>query len=53
MRRGTDRLFTHELTVQPGGDGTFRFLSNRIVWQDSARMPQYHTRLSGYEATAA
>lgn len=53
MRRGTDRLFTHELTVQPGGDGTFRFLSNRIVWQDGARMPQYHTRLSGYEATAA
>lgn len=47
LRRGTDRLFTHELTVQPGGDGTFRFLSNRIVWQDDARMPQYHTRLSG------
>ena len=50
LRRGTDRLFTHELTVQPGGDGTFCFLSNRIVWQDDARMPQYHTRLSGYTA---
>lgn len=36
LRRGTDRLFTHELTVQPGGDGTFCFLSNRIVWQDDA-----------------
>ena len=24
--------------------------ANRIVWQDDARMPQYHTRLSGYTA---
>ena len=28
---GTDRLFTHELTVRPLGGRSFQYVSNRII----------------------
>lgn len=53
IRRGTDRMFTHELTLRTLEDGKFQLIANRVLRQDDSAMPQYHSRLSGWEETVS
>jgi len=45
---GTDDAFTHQVTVQPNADGSFRYVSNTVIPGEDNLFPdrQLHTRRS-------
>lgn len=46
---GTDCAYTHEVTVKPNSDGSFRYISNKIIASDDNQIPAYQHRNSiGY-----
>ena len=46
--QGTDRLFTHEVTVRVRDDGSFQYLSNALRVEDENRVPRYTPRSQPY-----
>lgn len=40
-------LFTHELTVEPGENGEFKYLSNKLVYVSGHSQPNASARLAG------
>lgn len=42
----TDCAFSHEVTVRPMEDGTFRFIGNRMLPQGDAELPKCEPRLT-------
>ena len=41
----TDHLFEHEVTIKPETDGSFQYLSNRIVWRSENVLPSAEARM--------
>ena len=41
---GNERLFTHEVTIMVQENGSFRYISNRILPQDEENVPDYTPR---------
>ena len=41
----TDHLFKHEVTMDRGTDGSFRYLSNRIVYRSENQLPSPQARI--------
>lgn len=41
----TDHLFEHEVTMKIETDGSFRYLSNRIVWRSENELPSAEARI--------
>lgn len=41
LERATDRAFTHVVTVMPGEDGGFKYLSNRVIHTGNDIFPEY------------
>lgn len=46
--KGTASLFVHEVTVEPGADGSFRYLANRIVSRGEAELPSPQARIGAH-----
>ena len=41
----TDRLFTHEVTVEPLSDGAYRYMGNKITYKSEYELPPNFPRL--------
>ena len=41
----TDHLFEHEVTMRMEPDGSFQYLSNRIIYQGEAELPSPQARI--------
>jgi hypothetical protein len=39
--KGTDRVYSHQLTIQPFGHKRFRYISNQIIGNARAQIPAY------------
>ena len=41
----TDSLFTHEVTIMPDENGSFKYLGNKIIYKGDKEMPSGKPRI--------
>lgn len=42
----TDRLFVHEVVINPLEEGAYQYISNKITWRGEHKLPVYSPRIS-------